>query len=116
MAEPDSKSDDALLEEAKGSYLRASYLAEERGASLGEVARLRRSAFRQFLEQFRNFEGAAELVSTNLIDRKEALEVLESLLEKPEFQTLRIFCYHKGKPSSRSMADQLRKFIITYLS
>jgi hypothetical protein len=115
MAEQQSNSD-LLLEEARGSYLRASSIAQERGAAAGEVELLRRSAFRQFLEQFRNFEGAAELVTANLIGRKEALEVVEDLLKKPELQTMRIFCYNKGKPSSRSMAEQLRKFITTYLS
>lgn len=91
------------------NYIRAAQLAEQAG--LAEEARsLRKAALRQFLVEFNNFDGAAELISEYGLSEAEVQEVIQEALSDGELERRRTFCFDKGKPSHLSIAEQIRRF------
>lgn len=102
--------DEIEREKERRNFVRAAHLAREGGLDPVETRELEREALRQLIQEFRNFDGAARLTSDWQYPEPELRELIDESLAKPELQTLSVFCYHKGKPSQRTVVDQIRNF------
>jgi Mor family transcriptional regulator len=91
------------------NYIRAAHLAEQAGL-LQEACSLRKAALRQFLVEFNNFDGAAELIREYGMTESEVHQLIQEILSDSQFQQQRIFCFDKGKPSHLSIVEQIRRF------
>ena len=108
-----SVAEEVEREKERRNFVRAAHLAAQAGFDAQEARSLQRAAVRQFIEEFRNFEGAARLISEYRMNREELHEVIGEVLASPNAE-VRTFRFHKGKPTSMSLAEQVRQFAARY--
>lgn len=101
-------------EKERRNFVRAAHLAREGGLDPDETRALEREALRLLIEEFRNFDGAARLISDWEFPENELRALIDQALTKPDLAALSVFCYHKGKPAQRTVADQIRGFAARY--
>jgi hypothetical protein len=93
------------------NFVRAVTLARELGIEEERIKRLQRDALKQFLAEYRNFPGASKLVAEYGFTATELQELSEELLRREVLSKERTFAWHAGKPTTLSVADQIRNFV-----
>lgn len=97
------------------NFVRAVALARELGVDAERVKGLQRDALRQFLAEYRNFQGASKLLADYGFTASELQELSEELLQRKELASERTFAWQAGKPTTLSVAEQIRNFAQTVL-
>jgi hypothetical protein len=93
----DSLPEEVKLELRNGNFVRAAYLAMQRGLPREKTRELQRNAVRHFIEVLHNFEGAKELLSAYDLNSEEVRTILHSVMENPGADTQSVTCFSQKR-------------------
>jgi alcohol dehydrogenase class IV len=81
----DSKTLKEIDEEIKkGNYLRAETISRTLGCSTQELKALRIKAFKQFIMEFRNHQGASELAKQYQFTKEDINQIIDEIIKEAE--------------------------------
>lgn len=95
---------------AKRNFVRAIRLAQELDLPEERIRDLQRAAFRQFVMEYQNFEGARQLIAAYDITAAELKELAAEAEQKPELQSRSTLSWQFGQTAYLSIAEQIRRF------
>ncbi|HEX4946135.1 MAG TPA: hypothetical protein VFZ34_05710 [Blastocatellia bacterium] len=108
--------DDNLWQEfqqavTKRNFVRAAELGRILHLDASRLRSLQRDALRQFLVEYQNFDGATRLCAEYCITTEELIALTDEALSSRDLASSTTFSMHTGKPTYRSIADQVRHFV-----
>ncbi len=95
---------------ARRNFVHAISIAQELNLPEERIRNLQHAAFRQFVMEYQNFDGAVQLIAEYGITAAALDELSAELAQYPELQLRSTLSWQFGQPSYLSVAEQIRRF------